>query len=167
MNSCYTGDHTAGQYPGLISRPSDDFLHRILAVPTTRQQRLSNRNLTLKALNRRRPILRLQNLQSNLLSMLYHSEHSKTRGNKTVQIQTRWLVWFYAVLRFYVLFNNISVISGGWKVDYESLCAMELRLRLRRFRLQRGSNSVSLISRPALNPMSYRGSCQQKEYEQK
>ena len=37
-------------------------------------------------------------------------------------------------LRFYVLFNSISVISGRWEVDNEWLCAMELRLRLRRFR---------------------------------
>ena len=31
-------------------------------------------------------------------------------------------------LRFYVLFNSVSVISGGWEVDNERLCAMELRL---------------------------------------
>ena len=36
-------------------------------------------------------------------------------------------------LRLYVLFNSISVISGWRKVDNERLCAMELRLRLRRF----------------------------------
>ena len=45
-------------------------------------------------------------------------------------------------LRFYVLFNSISVISGQWEDNNERLCAMELRLRLRRFRLERGSNSV-------------------------
>ena len=28
-------------------------------------------------------------------------------------------------LRFYVLFNSISVISGRWEVDNERLCAME------------------------------------------
>ena len=44
-------------------------------------------------------------------------------------------------LRFYVLFNGVSVISGQWEVDNERLCAMELRLRLSRFRLERGSNS--------------------------
>ena len=43
---------------------------------------------------------------------------------------------------FFVLFNNISVISGRWEVDKERLCAMELRLWLRKFRLERGSNSV-------------------------
>ena len=47
-----------------------------------------------------------------------------------------------ADLRFYVLFNGVSVISGRWEVDNERLCAMELRLRLRRFGLERGSNSV-------------------------
>ena len=39
-------------------------------------------------------------------------------------------------LRFYVLFNTISVISGQC-LDYnEWLCAMDLRLRLRRFHLE-------------------------------
>ena len=36
--------------------------------------------------------------------------------------------------RFYVLFNSISAISGRWADDNEGLCAMEPRLRLRRFR---------------------------------
>ena len=35
-------------------------------------------------------------------------------------------------LRFYVLFNSISVISGRWADDNDRLCAMELRLRLKR-----------------------------------
>ena len=39
-------------------------------------------------------------------------------------------------LRFYVLFNSISVISGRCLDDDERLCAMELRLRLRRFHLE-------------------------------
>ena len=34
----------------------------------------------------------------------------------------------------------------------------KLRLRLRRFRLERESNSVRKIRRPALNPLSHRGS---------
>ena len=38
------------------------------------------------------------------------------------------------VLRFYVLFNSMSVISGQWADENERLCAMKLRLRLRRFR---------------------------------
>ena len=46
-------------------------------------------------------------------------------------------------MRFYVLFNSISVISGQWKVDKERLRAMGLRLRFQRFHLKRGSNSVS------------------------
>ena len=61
-------------------------------------------------------------------------------------------------LRFYVLFNSISVISGRCLDDNERLCAKEFRLRLRRFRLEWGSNSVHEISRPALNPLSYWGS---------
>ena len=36
-------------------------------------------------------------------------------------------------MRFYVLFNSISVISGRCLADNERLCAMELRLWLRRF----------------------------------
>ena len=34
-------------------------------------------------------------------------------------------------LRFYAIFNNISVISGQWAGDNENLCAMEPRLRLK------------------------------------
>ena len=45
-------------------------------------------------------------------------------------------------LLFYILFNSVSVISGRWEVDNERLCAMELCLGLRRFRLERESNSV-------------------------
>ena len=49
-------------------------------------------------------------------------------------------------LRFYVLFNSISVISGRRADDNERLYAMEPHLRqpLRRFRLERSSNSVQL-----------------------
>ena len=47
-------------------------------------------------------------------------------------------------LRFYVLFNSISVISGRRADDNDRICAMEPRLRLRRFRLERGSNSGPL-----------------------
>ena len=39
-------------------------------------------------------------------------------------------------LRFYVLFNSISVISGRCLDDNERLYAMELRLRMRRFHLE-------------------------------
>ena len=45
-----------------------------------------------------------------------------------------------------VLFNRVTVISGRWDVDNERLCAKELRLRLRRFRLERGSNSNLVMS---------------------
>ena len=54
-------------------------------------------------------------------------------------------------LRFYVLFNSVSVISGRCLDDNERMCA-----RLRRFCLERGANSVRWISRPAFNPLSYR-----------
>ena len=47
-------------------------------------------------------------------------------------------------LRFYVLFKCISVISGRREVDNERLCAMEPRLRLRRFCIEQGSNSGPL-----------------------
>ena len=45
-------------------------------------------------------------------------------------------------LGFYILFNSISVISGRWDDDNERLCAMEPRLWLGRFRLERGSNPI-------------------------
>ena len=43
-------------------------------------------------------------------------------------------------LRFYVLLNSISVISGQWANDNERLYAMETRLRLGRYRPERDSN---------------------------
>ena len=39
-------------------------------------------------------------------------------------------------LRFYVLFNSVSAISGRCSDDNERLCANELRLWLRRFHLE-------------------------------
>ena len=36
-------------------------------------------------------------------------------------------------LRFYVIFNSISVISGRWLVDNERMCAIEPILRSERF----------------------------------
>ena len=39
-------------------------------------------------------------------------------------------------LRFYVLFNSISVITGRCLDDNERQCAMKLRLRMRRFHLE-------------------------------
>ena len=47
-------------------------------------------------------------------------------------------------LKFYVLFNSISVISGRLADDNERLCAMEPRLRLRRFCPEQGSNPQPL-----------------------
>ena len=44
--------------------------------------------------------------------------------------------------RFYVLFNSIPVISGRLReIDKERLCAMKPRIRLRKFRLDRGLKS--------------------------
>ena len=45
-------------------------------------------------------------------------------------------------MRFYILFNSISVILGQWKVDNERLCALGLRLWLRRFCRIRSARSV-------------------------
>ena len=47
-------------------------------------------------------------------------------------------------LKFNVLFNSISVISGRWVDDNERLCAMEPLLRLRRFCLEQDSSSGPL-----------------------
>ena len=44
-------------------------------------------------------------------------------------------------LRFYILFNSISVISGGWVADNDRLCAVESHLWLKRFHLEGGLNS--------------------------
>ena len=40
--------------------------------------------------------------------------------------------WWMDELRFYVLFNSISCISGQWTGDNKRSCAMEPRLRLKR-----------------------------------
>ena len=52
------------------------------------------------------------------------------------------LFWWMDDMQFYVPLNSISVISGRWKVDNESLCAMELYLWLKRFCLERGLKLV-------------------------
>ena len=49
-------------------------------------------------------------------------------------------IWMDDDLRFYILFNSISVISGRRAYDNERLCVMEPPLRLRRFPLELGSN---------------------------
>ena len=43
-----------------------------------------------------------------------------------------------SMTQFYVLFNNISIISGRWADDNERLCAMEPRLQLERAPPQAG-----------------------------
>ena len=59
-------------------------------------------------------------------------------------------------LRFYVLFNSVSVISGQWKVDNERLCNGAL------FMIEKISPQVGIELSPldqwsALNPLSYLG----------
>ena len=66
-----------------------------------------------------------------------------TKGSRKANPKSSFLppiVRWMDVRRVYVLFNNISVISGRWVDDNGRLCAMKPRLRLRRFRPQRGSN---------------------------
>ena len=52
--------------------------------------------------------------------------------NCTVKLLVE-LRWMMDDLRFYVLLNSISVISGQCLDDNERLCAMEHHLWLRRF----------------------------------
>ena len=40
-----------------------------------------------------------------------------------------------ASLRFYVIFNSISIISGRWVGENERMCVIEPRLRFKRFSL--------------------------------
>ena len=47
-------------------------------------------------------------------------------------------------MRFYVLFNSISVISGRWADDNEKLCALEPPDDCKDPRLRRGSKSRPL-----------------------
>ena len=49
-------------------------------------------------------------------------------------------------LRFYVLFNSISVISGRWAGNKERLCVMDPRLRFTRYPSQAGIKHVSAIA---------------------
>ena len=57
---------------------------------------------------------------------------NKYNSRRSIRIIDGWM----DDLRFYVLLNSISVISGRWLDDNERPCAMELRLRLRRFHLE-------------------------------
>ena len=98
--------------------------------------------------------LRLQKVWVGLFGHFFSCIISKSFFKHRISHRHGWM----DDLRFYVLFNSISVMSGRWEVDNERLCAMELHLRLRRFCLERGSNSVRWFSRPALNPLSIRGS---------
>ena len=61
-------------------------------------------------------------------------------------------------LRFNVLFNSISVISGRQFGDNERLCAMDLVYGWKEFRLKRARTRERLISRPAFRLLNYQDS---------
>ena len=63
---------------------------------------------------------------------IVHQLHERYRLVVTGCVGDGWM----DDLRFYVLFNSITVISGRCLDDNERLCAMELRLRMRRFHLE-------------------------------
>ena len=56
---------------------------------------------------------------------------------KVTVCRVTWDGWMDDSL-FYGLFNSISVISGRWAGDNETLFAMKPCLQLRRIRLERG-----------------------------
>ena len=53
-----------------------------------------------------------------------------------------WIDGWMDELRFYILFNSISIISGRWEDDIDRMVATEPRLGLQN--LQRYSNHGSL-----------------------
>ena len=50
--------------------------------------------------------------------------------------------WMMNDMRFYVLFNGVSIISGRWEDDNESLVQWNPVYGMKDFRVERGSNSV-------------------------
>ena len=60
-------------------------------------------------------------------------------------------------LRFYVLVNSISVISGRWLGNYEKLSAMEPRLRLKKSFPQAGLEPGTARAADQRRQLSYRG----------
>ena len=62
----------------------------------------------------------------------------------TEELQQKYCLGWMDDLRFYVLVNSISVISGKWEDDNERLCAMEPRLRLNKSSPLSGLNSRPL-----------------------
>ena len=77
-----------------------------------------------------------ESLMKNNSTVLNMLSYSQFFINKYVQVYG-WI----DDLRCYALFNSISVISGRWADNNERLCAMDPNLRLRRFCLERDSNS--------------------------
>ena len=80
----------------------------------------------------------LQELKRSTWKCEFLVLHASLQGSLE---QTKIIGWIDD-LRFYVLFNSNSVISGRCLDDNERLCAMETRLWLRRFQLEWGSNSI-------------------------
>ena len=60
-------------------------------------------------------------------------------------------------LQFYVLVNSILVSSGRWLGNYERLCAMEPRLRLKKSLPQAGLEPGTARSADQRRQLSYRG----------
>ena len=69
-----------------------------------------------------------------ILEGLYHCREANRKSRKLFPF-VRMDGWMDD-LRFYIPFNSISVISGRCLDDNERLCAVELRLGLRRFHLE-------------------------------
>ena len=57
---------------------------------------------------------------------------------KTIQLITIMMDGWMDDLRFYILFNNISAISGRWLGGNERLCAVDPCLWLKRLQPQAG-----------------------------
>ena len=79
----------------------------------------------------------LKNNDKVFMNVVCCSRDQRFKGSALSLLLIRWM----DDLRFLVLFNSISVISGQWYVHYERLCAMEPRLHLKRIHLERESNS--------------------------
>ena len=86
--------------------------------------------------------------------MSYFTDHG-ILGMRRIFVQYMWM----DDLRFYVLFNSISVTSGRWLDENEKLCAMEPSFTIEKIIASGGARTHDrYISRSALNPLSYWGS---------
>ena len=91
-------------------------------------------NLNMEGIDFPTPISQINKIerQNNIALNVYGYERAVVPYHISGQPTDGWM----DDLRFYVLFNGISVISGRCLDDNERLCAMELRLRMRRFHLE-------------------------------